>query len=98
MRSNLRSLRERIRQVEAGGHRETPLRRAYNHKLRAHRSLRGGGGLPNEEEFNALNDKVSTLEKKVAQKVSVTELYLSSVSDSYVCRTHSLMHCVPTPE
>ena len=28
----------------------------------------------------------------------VTELYLSSVSDSYVCRTHSLMHCVPTPE
>ena len=61
MRSDLRSLRERIRQVEAGGHRDTPLRRAYNHKLRAHRTLRGGGGLPNEDEFNALNDKVSTL-------------------------------------
>ena len=35
MRSDLRSLRERIRQVEAGGHRDTPLRRAYNRKLRA---------------------------------------------------------------
>ena len=46
MRSNLRALRERIRQVEAGGHRDTPLRRAYNHKLRAYRVLRGGGGLP----------------------------------------------------
>ena len=66
MRSDLRSLRERIRQLEAGGHRDTPLRRAYNHKLRAHRSLRGGGGLPNEEEFNALNDKVSTLNEKVS--------------------------------
>ena len=67
MRSELRSLRERIRQVEAGGHRDTPLRRAYNHKLRAHRSLRGGGGLPNnEKEFNALNDKVSTLNEKVS--------------------------------
>ena len=45
MRSDLRSLRERIRQVEAGGHRDTPLRRAYNRKLRAHRTqtLRGGG-------------------------------------------------------
>ena len=60
MRSDLRSLRERIRQVEAGGHRDTPLRWAYNRKLRAHRSLRGGGGLPNEEEFNALNEKVNT--------------------------------------
>ena len=30
MRSDLRSLRERIRQVEAGGHRDTSLRRAYN--------------------------------------------------------------------
>ena len=40
MRSDLRALRERIRQVEAG---DTPLRRAYNHKLRAHRTLRGGG-------------------------------------------------------
>ena len=30
MRSDLRALRERIRQVEAGGHRDTPLRRAYN--------------------------------------------------------------------
>ena len=46
MRSELRSLRERIRQVEAGGHRDTPLRRAYNRKLRAYRVLRGGGGLP----------------------------------------------------
>ena len=44
MRSDLRSLRERIRQVEAGGHRDTPLRRAYNHKLRAHKGLKGGGG------------------------------------------------------
>ena len=43
MRSDLRSLRERIRQVEAGGHRDTPLRRAYNRKLRAQRILRGGG-------------------------------------------------------
>ena len=43
MRSDLRSLRERIRQVEAGGHRDTPLRREYNRKLRAHRTLRGGG-------------------------------------------------------
>ena len=41
MRSDLRSLRERIRQVEAGGHRDTPLRRAYNRKLRA---LKGGCG------------------------------------------------------
>ena len=46
MRSELRALRERIRQVEAGGHRDTPLRREYNHKLRAYRVLRGGGGLP----------------------------------------------------
>ena len=46
MRSALRALRERIRQVEAGGHRDTPLRREYNHKLRAYRVLRGGGGLP----------------------------------------------------
>ena len=44
MRSDLRSLRERIRQLEAGGHRDTPLRRAYNHKLRAHKGLKGGGG------------------------------------------------------
>ena len=44
MRSDLRSLRERIRQVEAGGHRDTPLRRAYNRKLRAHKGLKGGGG------------------------------------------------------
>ena len=44
MRSELRSLRERIRQVEAGGHRDTPLRRAYNHKLRALKGLKGGGG------------------------------------------------------
>ena len=44
MRSDLRSLRERIRQVEAGGHRDTPLRREYNHKLRAHKGLKGGGG------------------------------------------------------
>ena len=44
MRSELRALRERIRQVEAGGHRDTPLRRAYNHKLRAHKGLKGGGG------------------------------------------------------
>ena len=42
MRSDLRSLRERIRQVEAGGHRDTPLRRAYNRKLRAFR-ISGGG-------------------------------------------------------
>ena len=42
MRSDLRSLRERTRQVEAGGHRDTPLRRAYNHKLRAFR-ISGGG-------------------------------------------------------
>ena len=71
MRSDLRSLRERIRQVEAGGHRDTPLRRAYNRKLRAHRGLRGGGGLPNEDEFN----KVRKLEKEVESlkntKVSV---------------------------
>ena len=70
MRSDLRALRERIRQVEAGGHRDTPLRRAYNRKLRAHRGLRGGGGLPNEDE-----DKVRTLEKEVESlkntKVSV---------------------------
>ena len=46
MRSELRALRERIRQVEAGGHRDTPLRRAYNRKLRAYRVLRGGGGSP----------------------------------------------------
>ena len=44
MRSELRALRERIRQVEAGGHRDTPLRRAYNRKLRAHKGLKGGGG------------------------------------------------------
>ena len=44
MRSNLRALRERIRQVEAGGHRDTPLRRAYNRKLRALKGLKGGGG------------------------------------------------------
>ena len=44
MRSDLRALRERIRQVEAGGHRDTPLRRAYNRKLRAHKGLKGGGG------------------------------------------------------
>ena len=44
MRSDLRALRERIRQVEAGGHRDTPLRRAYNHKLRALKGLKGGGG------------------------------------------------------
>ena len=42
MRSDLRSLRERIRQVEAGGHRDTPLRRAYNRKLRALKILGGG--------------------------------------------------------
>ena len=41
MRSDLRALRERIRQVEAGGRRDTPLRRAYNRKLREHRTLRG---------------------------------------------------------
>ena len=41
MRSELRALRERIRQVEAGGHRATSLRREYNHKLRA---LKGGCG------------------------------------------------------
>ena len=49
-----------------------------NHKLRAHRTLRGGGGLPNEDEFNALNDKVSTLEKQVESlkgtKVSVRHI------------------------
>ena len=45
MRSELRALRERIRQVEAGGHRDTPLRRAYNHKLRAHKGLKGGGDI-----------------------------------------------------
>ena len=44
MRSDLRALRERIRQVEAGGRRDTPLRRAYNRKLRAHKGLKGGGG------------------------------------------------------
>ena len=42
MLSDPRALRERIRQVKAGGHRDTPLRRAYNRKLRAHRTLRGG--------------------------------------------------------
>ena len=75
MRSDPRALRERIRLAEASSHRDTPLRRAYNRKLRAHRTPRGGGGLPNEEEFNALNDKVSTLEKQVESlkdtKVSV---------------------------
>ena len=40
MRSNLRALHERIRQVEAGCHRDTPLRRAYNHKLGALISVR----------------------------------------------------------
>ena len=48
MRTDLRALRERTRQVEAGGHRDTPLRRAYNRKLQAHRDraahLSGGGG------------------------------------------------------
>ena len=58
MRSDLRSLRERIRQVEAGGHRDTPLRRVYNHKLRAHRTLRGGGGLQNEAELEQKKAKL----------------------------------------
>ena len=56
MRSNLRALRERIRQVEAGGHRDTPLRRAYNHKLRAYRVLRGGGGLPHTHAPDMIHD------------------------------------------
>ena len=53
MRSDLRALREHIRQAEAGGHSDTALRRAfaYNHRLRAHTGLKGGGdltGLPEE--------------------------------------------------
>ena len=42
MRLDLRALRERIREAEAGGHSDTPLRRAYNHKLRALK-IPGGG-------------------------------------------------------
>ena len=43
MQSELRSLREHIHQAEAGGHRESQLRREYNHMLRSHRRLKGGG-------------------------------------------------------
>ena len=42
--SELRALRERIRQIETGGHRVTPLRRAYNRKLRAYRGCKRDGG------------------------------------------------------
>ena len=38
MRLDLRALRERIREAEAGGDSDTPLRRAYNHKLRHSKS------------------------------------------------------------
>ena len=68
MRSDLRSLRERIRQVEAGGHRDTPLRRAYNSKIRAHRSLRGGGGSPSKKEMEVevseIREQVDSLSSK----------------------------------
>ena len=70
MRSDLRALRERIRQVEAGGHRDTPLRRAYNRKLRAHQGLKGGGGLPSREELKQkYNRKKDRAEEKAVQQL-----------------------------
>ena len=85
MRSDLRSLRERIRQVEAGGHRDTPLRRAYNRKLRAHKGLKGGGGLPTKEElrqrYNQNKDKAEKAVQQLdgldprMQKVAIEVLY-----------------------
>ena len=70
MRSDLRALRERIRQVEAGGHRDTPLRRAYNRKLRALKGLKGGGGLPSREELKQkYNRKKDRAEEKAVQQL-----------------------------
>ncbi len=74
MRSDLRALRERIRQVEAGGHRNTPLRREYNHTLRAHRSLAGGGGMINIHElrsqFALIQKDIQNLNSRVEQLTS----------------------------
>ena len=63
MRSDLRSLRERIRRVEAGGHRDTPPQGVQPQAPRTPDPTRGGG-LPNEDEFNALKTKFSTLDTK----------------------------------
>ena len=58
MQSELRSLREHIRQAEAGGHRESQLRREYNHMLGSHRRLKGGGDelLPEDEIESDIRD------------------------------------------
>ena len=96
MRTDLRSLRERIRQVEAGGHRDTPLRRAYNRKLRAHRSLRGGGldnldGVDIEWEgsltFNASFFSGSTKGTKKEEVTRNFKLYNCGVLEKY-SKTH----------
>ena len=65
MRSELRSLRERIRQVEAGGHRDTPLRRAYNRKLRALKIL--GGGMFTSNDMKSVKEDINSLRQTVEQ-------------------------------
>ena len=67
MRSELRALRERIRQVEAGGHRDTPLRRAYNRKLRALKIL--GGGIIKKSTVKADIDKLYSLYRKLYRRL-----------------------------
>ena len=81
MRSDLRALRERIRQVEAGGHRETPLRRAHNRKLRAHQTLRGGSGWWGEgmDGVKLIWEGVLTLQRKSKNDERHIELYDSGV-------------------
>jgi len=66
MLSDLRSLRERIRQVEAGGHRDTPLRRAYNRKLRALKISGGGVFHNNNKDISSMKTDINFLRSQVS--------------------------------
>ena len=86
MRSELRALRERIRQVEAGGHRDTPLRREYNHKLRA--QLQGGGSIYIMDPRNIdVNDTINRTLLGTIREGEVTDTPENRTNAALVCIT-----------
>ena len=73
MRSDLRALRERIRHAEAGCHRDTPLRREYNRKLRALKI--SGGGMFTSNDMKSVKEDIEFLRTSVEQHtLDLTEL------------------------
>ena len=89
MRSELRALRERIRQVEDGGHRDTLLRRAYNHKLRAHRTLQGGGG----DKINIIHQHNDDINTTINDTLLVT-ISTGMVDDTFENRANAALVCM----